>query len=386
MKEFPILFGTIEKKLFLILLLSFVIILINVLKSLIPKGNNISVINGIGGGLVDMLSIIFPYIFKYKGKSSTSSRKCTKINIKDYSILFLLIIIEVVNVKILGLIDLKNVFSITDTFIELCFKMIFYIILSIIILKSKYYIHNIISLILFCIFTIISDIIFGYLAKVELASFISLIPEFIDDILSCYMKYLMDKKYYSYWNILFFFGLFYFIIYIFQFIIIIINDPNDNSVFNVINNGETKYIIINFFLDVILSYYCRQLLVILVLEFYSLNHAFMSLVLYFIVMNFINCVKYYEDNKNNLFFLIPAFFQIISLLFFVEILEFNFCNLNKNTKRNIMLRQEQEEMLVKNPTFGSNIEVDDNVIVHMALDKKNYELNELIFNDEKSDN
>ena len=204
MKEFPILFGTIEKKLFLILLLSFVIILINVLKSLIPKGNNISVINGIGGGLVDMLSIIFPYIFKYKGKSSTSSRKCTKINIKDYSILFLLIIIEVVNVKLLGLIDLKNVFSITDTFIELCFKMIFYIILSIIILKSKYYIHNIISLILFCIFTIISDIIFGYLAKVELASFISLIPEFIDDILSCYMKYLMDKKYYSYWNIILF--------------------------------------------------------------------------------------------------------------------------------------------------------------------------------------
>ena len=103
-------------------------------------------------------------------------------------------------------------------------------------------------------------------------------------------------------------------------------------------------------------------------------------------MNFINCVKYYEDNKNNLFFLIPAFFQIISLLFFVEILEFNFCNLNKNTKRNIMLRQEQEEMLVKKSTFGSNIEVDDNVIVHMALDKKNYELNELIFNDEKSDN
>ena len=51
-----------------------------------------------------------------------------------------------------------------------------------------------------------------------------------------------------------------------------------------------------------------------------------------------------------------------------------------------MLRQEQEEMLVKKSTFGSNIEVDDNVIVHMALDKKNYELNELIFNDEKSDN
>ena len=43
----------------------------------------------------------------------------------------------------------------------------------------------------------------------------------VEDLLCCYMKYLIDKKYHSYWNILFFTGLFYFIIIGIYFIIIL---------------------------------------------------------------------------------------------------------------------------------------------------------------------
>ena len=246
-----------------------------------------------------------------------------------------------------------------------------------------YYNFKIISMILFCIFTIIIDYIFGYLKNVEFAGFISLLPNFLDNLLCCYMKYLIDKKYRSYWNILFFYGLYYFIINTFEFIIIIISDPNDNSEFKVINSGDTKYIILNFFLDAVFYFYLRQLLTMLILEFYSLIHVFISFVLYYIYYYVFDCIKYYDIYKHNLVFLIPAFFEIICLLFFVEILEFNFCGLNKNTKRNIMLRQE-EEMLIRNSSSGSNIEIDKDIIIYMNQEKKHLELSESIISDDNN--
>ena len=42
-----------------------------------------------------------------------------------------------------------------------------------------------------------------------------------------------------------------------------------------------------------------------------------------------------SGSKDYSFFLIPLVFQILSLLFYLEIVECNFCHLNKNTKRNI---------------------------------------------------
>ena len=88
-----------------------------------------------------------------------------------------------------------------------------------------------------------------------------------------------------------------------------------------------------------------------------------------IVIGFIECI--YNKLLNNLLFLIPAFFQIVSLLFYLEILEFNFCNLNKNTKRNIMLREE-EEMLLRNNTNVSEIEIDKDLIVKNPTVKNDF--------------
>ena len=166
------------------------------------------------------------------------------------------------------------------------------------------------------------------------------------------MKYLIDKKYHSYWNVLFFFGLYTFIIYATEFIIKIVKEPNNNTVFNIIKTGEKKYIILNFLLDAIVNEYLRMLLTLLILEYFSFNHVFISHLLYKIVIGFIQSVSNLNLYKKYLYFLIPAFFQIISLLFYLEILEFNFCNLNKNTKRNIMLRVE-EEILLRNNTNAS---------------------------------
>ena len=101
-----------------------------------------------------------------------------------------------------------------------------------------------------------------------------------------------------------------------------------------------------------------------------------------IVIGFIECI--YNKLLNNLLFLIPAFFQIVSLLFYLEILEFNFCNLNKNTKRNIMLREE-EDMLLRNNTNISEIEIDKDLIVKNPTVKKELELNTILNDLEEKD-
>ena len=408
MSKFPFICGIVGKKLYLLLLLAFTLILYGILrieiiqgfdsKSLInnPDINNKSItglqlINNLGGNILQMLSIFIPCIFKFKGKSKNSTKKCTKANFKDYFILSLIILL-IIGIEILLQRFNKYDIIINFTYISLCFQMIFYILSSIIILKAKYYIHNIISSILFCIFSVINDLILDNFKIIEPISLLSLLPNLVDDLLCCYMKYLIDKKYHSIWNILFFLGLFFFIFNLIDFIIIIINDPYNNYIFKAMKITGTKYIILNFFLDAILNQFLRMLLTLIILEYFSLNHVLISLLLFRIAISIYLHELIFKFiiilvDKKYLFFLIPAFFQIISLLFYLEILEFNFCNLNRNTKRNIMLREE-EEMLLRNNTNVSEIEVeiDKDLIVKNPQEKKDLELYDMIDDSEEKEN
>ena len=194
----------------------------------------------------------------------------------------------------------------------------------------------------------------------------------------------MDKKYHSLWNIIFFIGLDYFNIYAIYFIVIIIIDPNNNSIIRTIRMSQTKNIIINFFFDVFLGYYLTMLLTLIILEYFSVNHELISEGLYLIV-KFTILVIYYYNKIIYILFLIPAFFQIIILLFYLEILEFNFCNLNRNTRRNIMLREE-EEMLLRNNTNASEIEINKDLIVKNPQEKKDFELYDITDDSEEKEN
>ena len=185
---------------------------------------------------------------------------------------------------------------------------------------------------------------------------------------------------------IYYFLLVYFIIDIIYFIIIIIIDPYNNSIFNTIRKAKEKYFIfINVLLSAIFEFYLRTLITLLILEYFSFNHALISYVLSMIVVNLINIIYNYALHKMHLFFLIPAVFQILSLLFFLEILEFNFCNLNQNTKRNIMIR-EKKEMLLRNNTNGSEIEIDKDLIVKNTEEKKDLELYDMTGNSEEKEN
>ena len=127
-----------------------------------------------------------------------------------------------------------------------------------------------------------------------------------------------------------------------------------------------------------------MLLTLLIIQYFSYNHILISLDLYLIVIYSIIFITSFKKYKYRLFFLIPAFFQILSLLFYVEILEFNFCNLNRNTKRNIMLRQEKENLL-RNSSNTSDIEIDNDLIIKHPQEKTDLELNEIVDESEEKD-
>ena len=246
MSKFPFIFGIIGKKIYLTILLALIMILYSVFKRLIPEEQSISTINKLGGSIIKMLSIFIPYIFKFKSKFEKSSRKCTKSNFKDYFLLFLIVLSYTGIKKLIEYLDIKAQ-PISNTWIFSFYLVLCNLFLTIIMLKEKYYIHNFISIILSCIFSLIIGLIFGNFKNIKLSNFIYLFPESLDCLLLCYEKYLMDKKYHSCWNIIFFIGLDYFIIYAIYFIVIIIIDPNNNSIIRTIRVAETKNIIINFF-------------------------------------------------------------------------------------------------------------------------------------------
>ena len=86
-------------------------------------------------------------------------------------------------------------------------EMVIMIFVSICLLKYKYYNHHIISVIIFMIFGILSEILIGaynFDNKIEyLFKFIRVLGGAVDATNYCFQKYLMDKYYYPYLNIAF---------------------------------------------------------------------------------------------------------------------------------------------------------------------------------------
>ena len=66
-----------------------------------------------------------------------------------------------------------------------------------------------------------------------------------------------------------------------------------------------------------------------------------------------------NEGINRWIILIVSIFQIIFLLFYLEIFEFNFCSLNENTKRNISEREQRQ----KNDDNNNNNDDGNEIIV-----------------------
>ena len=198
----------------------------------------------------------------------------------------------------------------------------------------------------------------------------------------CYQKYMMEYLYHSYWNISLALGLFLFFGGLIEISVYLIIDKT--SIINDFKEKGVGYMILYIVFQIIMSFLI-YLFRILTLNYLTPNHMLIAydLVKIFIILNGKNEKKWYS--------IILFIFQFISLAFFLEIFEFNFCNLNKNTKRNINKRAVEEGLLKDSDrsSSASDILVDINGGYKLDGEKnisgRNSEKEMYSINDEYSD-
>ena len=75
-------------------------------------------------------------------------------------------------------------------------------------LKYKYYIHHIITMIIYCALGICIDAIIGNFFNIKLIIyFICLLSAINESLLYGYLKYMMDKLYYEYYEVILYYGI-----------------------------------------------------------------------------------------------------------------------------------------------------------------------------------
>ena len=91
------------------------------------------------------------------------------------------------------------------------------------------------------------------------------------------------------------------------------------------------------------------------------NYSVAHIILPLMIIQIINDILF-NYNKDKLFLILKIIFDIIEImmiLIFLEIIELNFFKLNKNTKKNITDRAQNENFVCENDSDGSNEEEEE---------------------------
>ena len=371
-------FGAIDKKL-LILVLCIIVNLINLIVSNEVPDNYL---NDILSSLLDEVGPIIAgtiLIFTLKQK-----QKETKDDKKSFKYIFILFLLR------LGRSSYERIFPyvVTDTTYRFnkilnttnAIEINLTTLGTFILLKYKYHKHHIVSLIIFFVLGVTSDFIMKSYFAIKYTYFYVYIYYVIVEVsLFCYLKYMMDKLYYPYMEVLLYWGLTGLIEKLFIFSGFIIYE-HKNNIDGIIHEfyvyfTETSAVVIIFFeflYELIISA-ADHLLLMLVLFYLRPNHLIFS-----DEFNVFIRIICYREMENKYYTIIPFIFQIFILFFYFEILEFNFCNLNYNTAKNIEKR-------------GENIYIEDDINVRPSRTSLielggNYYLNNNDNNANKMDN
>ena len=227
----------------------------------------------------------------------------------------------------------SNLFECRDSII-LSLEMGLMILFSKLILKYEYFKHHIISIALFASFGIFCKIIINdYSLYTEGYSiFIELLSIVVEAFYYCYQKYLMDNLLFHFWDVAFIPG---FSLTGFSTIKFVITYLLSKFDYSSIKDMETKMIM------KIISIFLLHLIIcpLSILIIYYFNPAFILIM--FQTSSVMSSLI--GKNSQRALYCIPLYIcQFIFLLIYLEIIELNFCDLNKNTKRNIELRETQE--------------------------------------------
>ena len=159
MTNFIFSLGKIDKKLILVFSFALNEVILNFLNHYYPKEKTYQIMDSYSISLAEMLVLAIPYIIKYKEKIIKKDEIFSKKNIKYQGFLWL---ISALLYGTISFNSFSNDNSLNAPHSEiLCTKeaveIIILIIFTKIFLKYKYYIHHVISLILFCILCFFID-------------------------------------------------------------------------------------------------------------------------------------------------------------------------------------------------------------------------------------
>ena len=389
--------GAINKKLFFPLLLTLTQIIINVSDYLFKKYNIKShqIMDSSGIGLGGMSSLFIPCILRYK--KSDNEKICSKKNVKYMSIFIgiYLVYYAIFTISFLTT-ESSNLDDphINSLFTREAFEIILLTIITYIFLKYKYYIHNIISLVIFCILSVVIDLVLkNYIEGIEKLGIKKIIFDVLiiicELICFCYQTYLMNNLFYNYWTLAFIIGAIIFILNLGTLSAALIKGRYDgednffNNFYKYIKDEKAGFIILRFFLSFIFKGLFLQLFRVLILDYLTPNHI---LITYEITKIISVLTNPYLENK--WYSLIPIAFHFLSLIFYLEILEYNFCGLNKNTKKNIELREKddmiQRDSLLDNP--NNEIDIGHGYLINKDNNKIEKEMNEISLEPINDDN
>ena len=226
-------------------------------------------------------------------------------------------------------------------FIILSVEMVFIVLVSMCLLKYRYYRHHIISMIFFLIFGIISEIILKTYENMDwkliLIISMRILGVLVNATYYCYQKYMMEHLFLPYWNVAFVPGVVMFLLACVFLIFCLSSSDKEKSNLS--------------FIRIFYSFFKTDAglgagKVILVFVLHTLMSPLAILILYHFGPNFVLTIFQFSRvvqnlttiKVNQIYVIIFFILQFISLLIHLEIIELNFCGLNKYTKRNIEIR------------------------------------------------
>ena len=372
MANFIFSLGKIDKK----LLFPFIYIILYICLNIFYNYTEYSVVTlfleGFGFSIGQMLTIFVGCAFKYNRIRTKKKNEPILEFFKNYSFLFIIDAVYMLSnlLPYFAFGDEEEEDSSRELFINDAIEIIFLTLITYFFLKYKYYNHHFISIALIVILAIIIDITLENFNHTNANTVInSIFYVLADSLIYSYFKYLIEFKYYYFLDVLFMLGIINLIIHIISFLIILAIQNSNGTTETLIflfkeyyNEYGIGHMIFRFLFALVSLGFFIGILEFLILDKLTPNYVIIGFELGKIPTTLITTEGIYRW-----IVLVISIFQIISLLFYLEIFEYNFCSLNKNTKRNISEREKSEFM----------VDNDDEIIF------KGYDLSEFVKNEEK---
>ena len=353
--------------------------------------NKHAVMKGINAGLGMSLAII-PYLYNIKILKKNKREKILY-NIKNlvrankslkfekYTILFLCAFLDFVQ-KILVFLFHFSLKGITWVF-NIIFLNVFTSMLS----KNKLYKHQYLSSGIMVLCGIGINIVNLYPMELNFLPLLilSMLIEIIYTLAITLAKYGMDYKFCSPFEITFYEG---FLAFIFNIIFLIIStniqladDFKYNSLFTITEYKGKKYldnfysyfdklnvIEVSLFIVSMIGRLLFNLFSHITIKYFTSSHVFLIL-----IMGEMSSIDFRDRNKDVrfIFSIIIFIIEFLMILIFCEIIELNFCGLEKNTKKNIMERTKLAEYQDSNEDEQTNDSIEISDGLELNFDSRN---------------